>query len=119
MYQSLNSDPALLLSYDTFSSYEYTGTLYVDTAQDDDYVGLVYNYQSNRRFSLISWKQTSQKYWNNGRLEGQAGLQIQLVKSNTGPSQALMSALWHSGNTRKQVCIHPIRVINSYSSLRG
>lgn len=100
----MNSDPALLVGYDSFSSYEYTGTLFVDTAQDDDYIGIVFNYQNNRRFMLVSWKQTTQKYWNNGNLEGKAGLQIQLIRSSTGPSQALMGALWHSGNTKRQVC---------------
>lgn len=104
MRQSLNSDPALLLGYDTFSSVEYTGTLYVDTVVDDDYVGVVFNYQSNRRFMLVSWKQTTQSYWNTPNAPvATAGLQIRTVKSNTGPSRRLMNALWHSDNTKRQV----------------
>lgn len=100
----LNSDPALLVGYDSFSNVEFSGTLYVDTTLDDDYVGLVFNYQSNHRFILVSWKQTTQNYWNNPSSNGEAGLQIQLIRSKTGPSQALANALWHSRNTKKQVC---------------
>ena len=104
----MNSDPAMLVGYDTFSSVEYSGTLYVDTIVDDDYVGMVFNYQSNRRFMLVSWKQTTQKYWNNPKAEAIAGIQIRMVRSNTGPSQALMNALWHSEDTKRQVnCPRP------------
>lgn len=101
--QNLNSDPALLVGYDTFSSVEYSGTLYVDTVVDDDYVGIVFNYQSNRRFMLVSWKQSTQSYWNSDTAAASAGLQIRMVKSNTGPSRRLMNALWSSQNTKRQV----------------
>lgn len=103
MHQSLNSDPSLLVGYDTFSSVEYTGTLYVDTPVDDDYVGFVFNFQSNRRFMLVSWKQSMQTYWNDARAIAASGLQIRVVKSNTGPSRKLVNALWHGDNTKRQV----------------
>lgn len=99
----MNSDPALLVGYDSFSSYEYTGTLYVDTTQDDDFIGIVFNYQSNRRFSLISWKQTGATYWKNNRVEAEAGIEVKTIRSRNGPGQALMYALWHSESTKKQV----------------
>ena len=106
VHQSINSDPALLVGKDSFASVEFTGTLYVDTEQDDDFMGIVFNYQNNRQFWLASWKQTSQRYWNNLNAEAKAGVEVQLVRSQSGPSQALMNALWHSGNTRKQVRGH-------------
>lgn len=103
VHQSLNSDPALMVGYDSFGSVEYSGTLYVDTLVDDDYIGIVFNYQSNRKFMLMSWKQTTQKYWNNPRAIAEAGLQIRMVDSNSGPSRKLMRALWHSDDTTNQI----------------
>ena len=101
----LNSDPGLLIGKDSFSDVEFTGTFFVNTDFDDDYIGLVYNYQSNRRFMLVSWKQASQTYWLSSRAEAVAGLQVHLVRSNTGPSDDLKNALWNSGNTRRQVLV--------------
>ena len=115
----LNSDPALLVGYDMFSSVEFSGTLYVDTSIDDDYFGLVFNYQSNHRFMLISWKQTTQKYWNNPNAEATSGLQIRLVRSNTGPGQKLMTALWHSSNTRRQVAMRRMLVLINHQSYQA
>ena len=102
----LNSDPGILVGSDAFSSVEYTGTLYVDTTLDDDIIGFVFNYQSNRRFMVVSWKKTTQSLWSNPKSVATAGLQIQLVKSNTGPHEKLANALWHSGDTKRQVCIN-------------
>lgn len=95
-----------MVGYDSFGSVEYSGTLYVDTLVDDDYIGIVFNYQSNRKFMLVSWKQTTQKYWNNPRAIAEAGLQIRMVDSNSGPSRKLMRALWHSDDTTNQVEFH-------------
>ena len=99
----LNSDPGLLVGRDRFTNVEYNGTFYINTEIDDDYAGIVFNYQSNRRFMLVSWKQTTQKYWNDAGREAMAGLQIQMVKSSTGPGEALMNALWSSSNSKRQV----------------
>lgn len=77
--------------------------MFVDSIVGDDYVGFVFNFQSNRRFMLVSWKQSSQFYWTNPRAEATAGLQIRVVKSNKGPSNRLVSALWHGDDTRNQV----------------
>ncbi len=113
VHQDINSDPGLFIGEDSFSSVEYSGILYVNTKQDDDYVGLVFNYQSNRRFMLVSWKQSTQTYLDrdNG-LVAKAGIQIKTVKSNTDPGVRMMNALWYTGNTKKQV------IINNSKSIR-
>ncbi len=98
----INSDPSLLISYDSMSSVEFTGTFYVATTKDDDYIGFVFNYQSNRKFMLVSWKQRTQRYGFRGPT-GRAGLQIHVVSSTTGPSRELIRALWYSGTTKNQV----------------
>ena len=102
----LNADPSLLVSHTTFSSIEFTGIFYVATKKDDDYIGFVFNYQSNRRFILVSWKQKTQTYGRSGP-EGKAGLQIHVVNSKTGPSRSLIKALWYSGTTADQVRYKP------------
>lgn len=59
----VNSGPGMLIGKDRFSNVEFNGTLFVNTPRDDDFVGFVYNYQSNKRFHLMSWKQRTQTYW--------------------------------------------------------
>lgn len=37
--------------------------MFVQTANDDDFIGFAFAYQSTRQFYLVSWKQNSQGYW--------------------------------------------------------
>ena len=53
----------MMIGRDRFTSVEFNGTFFVSTHLDDDYAGFVFNYQSNKRFMLVSWKQRDQKYW--------------------------------------------------------
>lgn len=48
---------------------------------DDDFVGLVFSYQNNRQFYLISWKQSDQGYWKMEpfRAVGVRGIQIKVI----------------------------------------
>ena len=84
-------------------SLEYNGTFNVDTKRDDDYIGIAFNYQSNRRFMLISWKQVNQTFWKEATSFARSGIQIQVVNSNSGPGKSLRNALWNSGNSHRQV----------------
>ncbi|XP_078703823.1 uncharacterized protein LOC144928916 isoform X2 [Branchiostoma floridae x Branchiostoma belcheri] len=86
--QTLNSDPGIIVGMTNFGNLEYRGTFFVNTQVDDDFVGFVFSYQSNSRFYLMSWKQAGDSSG------GQAGVQLKLVNSTTGPGQALSLALW-------------------------
>ena len=43
----MNSDPVLMVGKVTFSGVDFTGTLFVDTNEDEDrdYVGFIFSYQ--------------------------------------------------------------------------
>ncbi len=46
-----------------YEGIDFTGTMFVQTQNDDDFIGLVFGYQSPRHFYLVSWKQEGQQYW--------------------------------------------------------
>ena len=60
---------------------DFSGTLHVATTHDDDFVGIVFSYQSNKKFYLVSWKQREQVYWvmKPLRAEAVAGIQIKVI----------------------------------------
>ena len=108
--QRLNSGPGLYLSRASFSSFEFTGTFYIDTSADNDYIGLVYNYYNNRQFMVAGWKKSDDPpYWTNNRpqFETHGGMQIRVINSRNGPFNGdFKKALWNSNNvSADQVCI--------------
>ena len=108
--QNLNSGPGLLLSRHSFRNFEFTGTFYVDTHLDNDYIGLVFNYYNNKRFMIVAWKRSRDvAYWVRGPSNSyaEAGLQIRVMDSTDGPySGSFKSALWSSNRvTRNQVSV--------------
>ncbi|XP_019631437.1 PREDICTED: cartilage oligomeric matrix protein-like [Branchiostoma belcheri] len=86
--QKVNSDSGIALGPNYFGNLDYRGTFFVNTQVDDDFVGFVFSYQSNSRFYLMSWKQSGDSSG------GQAGVQLKLVNSTTGPGDDLSVALW-------------------------
>lgn len=100
-------EPYLLIGPTSFSSLEYSGTFYVSGSTGHGYIGIVFNYQSNKRFVAAMWKNGEDTIQVLGRSErAQAGVQVKFINSLTGPSNfAMYTALWKTRDTSQQAKI--------------
>ena len=53
LIQSVNADPGLAIGRHSINGLDYSGTLYINTETDDDYVGFVFGYQRNAIFVIL------------------------------------------------------------------
>lgn len=116
--QTENSDPVLMFGKVTFSGLDFSGTLFVDTKEDEDrdFVGFIFSYQSNRQFYAVTWKafdwrEEPDVNWESHdgsehhsdrfpfRAKAFPGLELKLVNSKTGPGPMMRNSLWHTGGT--------------------
>lgn len=97
--ETLNADPALLLSNVSMNDYTFDGTIHVNTTTDDDFIGIVFGYQDSSHFYLMNWKQTGQ---NQGGEQGTA-LQGFLIKKFTAstPNDFTYRDFWHYEGTAR------------------
>ena len=103
--QTENSDPGLAIGQDRLGGVDFEGTFFVNTQNDDDYVGFVFSYQSNSKFYVVMWKKLEQQYWDWEPFKAFAteGIQLKLVDSIEGPGTWLRNAMWNTGNTTDHV----------------
>ena len=70
-----------LTGQDQFMDVEFNGTFFVNNEEDDDYAGFVFNYQSNKRFIVVSWKKANETYHTRTPFTARAmsGIQIKVL----------------------------------------
>lgn len=99
--------PVMLIGQQKYGEVEFSGALYVNTKDGEDYIGIVFGYQSNTKFYVLSWRHKNLNLLNDTYKAAITGIQIKLVNSiqagNSGPGTALSNALWHSADTTDQV----------------
>ena len=61
--KSIKSKLFRKLGYQSFGGLDYFGTIFVDTDRDNDFIGLVFGYQSSSKFYAVMWKKAGQVYW--------------------------------------------------------
>lgn len=79
--QVVNADPSFYLNNLNQTSYSMDGSWEVRTAEDDDYVGVVFGYQNSSNFYLFDWKQADQENAENYAAEG---MTIKRMTGGTG-----------------------------------
>ena len=57
---------------------DYSGTIYVKDSQGSDYLGVVFGYQSNRKFYVVMWRRENINYGKADYNAGIKGLQLKV-----------------------------------------
>lgn len=80
-----NALPSAFVCPREFENVRVTGTFGVQTANDNDAIGLVWGWQDNAHFYILNWKQATQPVplWANA--EWPAGITIKRVQGDAGP----------------------------------
>jgi len=64
---------------------DYTGVLYIQGRDASDYVGVVFGYQSNRKFYVVMWRRENSNFQELNDRAGIKGVQLK-VRSLLGNS---------------------------------
>lgn len=67
-----------ILGHTRFAGVDFSGTLFVNENSDDDFVGVVFSYQSSNAFYVITWKKKRQTYWKKTPFTAVAEVGLQL-----------------------------------------
>jgi hypothetical protein len=77
IWQGLNSRAAVAIGKDRLSAVDFSGTIFVETDNDDDFVGFVFSFQDSSNFYVVySAKDSnvgSQGPWSRGAIWGKTG----------------------------------------------
>ena len=57
---------------------DYSGAIYVKGNEGSDYVGLVFGYQSNRKFYVVMWRKENSNFQSSNVNSGIKGVQLKV-----------------------------------------
>ena len=57
---------------------DYSGTIYVKDSEGSDYLGVVFAYQSNRKFYIVMWRRETINFGKSDTNAGIKGLQLKV-----------------------------------------
>ena len=57
---------------------DYSGALYVKGSEGSDYVGVVFGYQSNRKFYVVMWRKENSNFQTSNIRAGIKGVQLKV-----------------------------------------
>ena len=63
----------------SYSDVEYSGVLHVNDDKGIDYLGVVFGYQSNKRFYVVMWRHQNMNYKNDSYKAGTRGIQLKVM----------------------------------------
>ena len=98
IWQGLNSRAAVAIGKDRLSAVDFSGTIFVETDSDDDFVGFVFSFQDSSNFYVVYSAKDS-------NVGNQGPWRLVRVASETGPSTDLNSALWQPDSVEGQTKI--------------
>ena len=58
---------------------DFSGVLYVKESESADYVGLVFGYQSNRKFYVVMWRRENSNFEDQNDRAGIKGVQLKVT----------------------------------------
>ena len=62
---------------------DYMGTVYMKGIEGSDYIGIVFGYQSNRKFYVIMWRQKNVNFADSNINTGIKGLQLKVIVNSS------------------------------------
>ena len=98
-----NEEDSLVLSKHSYNGVNYGGTLYIADTADDDWVGIIFSYQSlNSFYALISAKQSA----GHQHTHDKGGWRlVRVVSSTGGETSHLAAAIVATKSVRDQTTV--------------
>ncbi|XP_047500194.1 cartilage oligomeric matrix protein-like [Penaeus chinensis] len=95
--ETLDSDPAMAVGEGNvrISGLDLEATIGTTDDGDNDFMGVVFSFQSYSGFYVVTWKQQGESYSSGGYSSyGESGIHLKLVTSPDGPSKRVKVALF-------------------------
>ena len=69
----------LVVGQQKYGEVDFSATMYVNTKEGEDYIGVVFGYQSNTKFYVLTWRNKSINLDSNTYKAGITGIQIKVT----------------------------------------